>query len=194
MKNKTLRTAVSVAVALLLALPLQAQAASGQHGMKTVDAFTNWTEPPPPIGPSLACPGPDCGLRAQGKTLFLGPGIHGTEEYDLYAGPDPAHPGSLEYHGTAVFHVTKSPCGTGTFKERVTDGRADYTRFDPRTQTTPFHNNWSIIPGSGTGQLVGIRGSGTDDLNDASFTVGGLTGDQAANKGVHRGTLICRLR
>jgi hypothetical protein len=196
MTKRTPRTALALAAtALLLPVPLQAHAASsGRHGMKTVNAYTNWTEPVPALLPSTACPGPDCGFRTQGTTTFNGPGIFGTEDYVLYGGlPDPAHPGALEYHGTAVFHVTKSKCGTGTFTERVTDGVAYYSRFDAATQTTPYHNNWSIVPGSGTGQLVGITGSGTDDVDDATLTLAGATGDPEANKGVHNGTLTCRL-
>lgn len=178
---------------LIVSLTALTGAQARPRGFMTVSAHTNWTEPAPLLLPSLACPGPDCGFQTHGKTLFIGPGIYATEEYSLYGAlPDPAHPGALEYHGTAVFHVTRSACGTGTFTERVTDGTYYLSKIDPATRTVPTHNTWTIIPGSGTGQLVGITGTGTDDVPDASFTVAGLTGDPTANKGVHNGTLTCR--
>jgi hypothetical protein len=159
-----------------------------------VNAYTNFTEPNPVWSPSLACPGPDCGLEAQFTTALNGPGVYGIEYATLYTGiPDPAHPGVLDYHGTAVFHVTKSQCGVGTFTESITDGTADLRKTNPATLMFPDHNTWTIIPGSGTGQLAGITGTGTDDGSDASLTVAGNTGDPTANKGVHYGTLTCRL-
>lgn len=193
MRNRTRRAGVAViAAGLLLGFPLQAQAKTSSHGFKTVSAYTNYTEPVPSVTVSPACPGPDCGLKISGTTYFNGPGIYGTEDYLMYGGaPDPAHPGASEYHGTAVFHVTSSRCGTGTFTENLTDGTAWFSKIDPATQTFPGHNTWTIIPGSGTGQLVGITGTGTDETADGTFTVAGETGEPS--KGVHDGTLTCRL-
>ncbi len=196
MRNTTHRAGVVlVASAILLALPLQAQASPGAKRFTTVDIHTNFTEAAPVLLPSTACPGPDCGFQAHDTTLFIGPDVYATEEYSLYGAlPDPAHPGALEYHGTAVVHVTKSPCGTGTFTQTITNGTYYVSRIDPVTQTVPTHDTWTIDAGSGTGQLVGLSGTGTDDVPDASLTLAGVTGDPTANKGTHDGKLTCRLR
>lgn len=185
-------------LALLSCLAVSLMALTGAQattrGFMTVSAHTNFTEPGEIITPSPSCPGPDCPLKTQGTTAYNGPEIYGTEDYTIYGGlPDPAHPGAFEFHGTAVVHVTKSRCGTGTFVERLTDGTFDPSKIDPRTQTIPVHDTWTIVAGSGTGQLAGIQGAGTDTTADATFTVAGVTGDPNANKGVHEGTLTCRV-
>jgi hypothetical protein len=194
MKNATRRVGVAIAAAgLLVSLPLEAQAKSGSGRVRTVSAYTNFVDSAAVFSPSLACPGPDCGLEAHYITALNGPGVYGYEEATLFGFPDPAHPGVLAYHGTAVFHVTKSLCGTGTFTEIVTEGTLDYSNIDPSTQTVPAHDTWTIISGSGTGQLVGIEGTGTDDADTEDFTVDELLNPNGGSRGVHDGTLTCRL-
>jgi len=185
MPNTTRRVGIAIiAAGLLLGMPLQAQAKAGTGPVKTVSAYTNLTEPPGTFTLSLACPGPDCGwVKAEYNTELHGPAISGWEEVTLYTLPDPAHPGALQYHGTAVFHVTESPCGIGTFTESVTNGTAYVSNIDP-DRTLRANNDWTIISGSGTGQLEGIEGTGTD--------VADLDAD-GEGRGVHDGTLTCRL-
>lgn len=185
MPNTARRVGIAIiAAGLLLGMPLQVQAKAGSGRVRTVSALTNFTEPPGTFTLSPDCPGPECGLKGQYITTLNGPAIFGYEEATLYTYPDPAQPGAVIYHGTAVFHVTKSPCGTGTFEEIVTNGTADHSRISPDTRTVPVKNDWTIISGSGTGQLVGIEGSGTDEADIYP---------NGRGEGVHYGELTCRL-
>jgi len=166
-----------------------------KRAVGTVSAYSIFTEKAPPGRLSTACPGTYCGwYTASDTTLFIGPAIFATEDYTLYGFPDSSKPWVLNYHGTAVFHVTSSPCGTGDFTANITDGTADFTTINPSTQRVHVQNNWTIVSGSGTGELAGIEGSGTHALEDGSFTVAGLSGDPETNRGVMDGTLTCRLR
>jgi len=192
-KRSIAMTAAPLVVGLIAGIG-PAQAKSGSGRVKTVSAYTNFVDSKADASPSLACPGPDCGLEVQYTTALNGPSVYGYEEATLFGGPDPLHPGVLAYHGTAVFHVTKSLCGTGTFTEVITEGTVDYSKIDPSTQTTPAHDTWTIISGSGTGQLVGIEGTGTDVGELQDFTVEELLNHNGGNPGVHYGTLTCRVR
>lgn len=75
----------------------------------------------------------------------------------------------------------------------ITDGYADFSRIDPSTQTVPAHDTWTIVSGSGTGQLVGIEGTGTDDADLEDFTVDEQLNPNGGTRGVHDGTLTCRV-
>ena len=186
MPNTARRVGVAIiAAGLLLGMPLQVQAKAGSRGVGTVSAFTNFTEPPGKITLSPNCPGPECGMRGEYRTQLNGPAIYGYEISNLYTFPDPGGSGAVFYHGTAVFYVDKSPCGKGTFEEIISNGTADYSRIGPNTRAVPIKNDWTIVPGSGTGQLRGIEGSGTDEADIA------LDG---SGEGRHYGTLTCHLR
>lgn len=194
MRTRAFTACVTVIAVGLLLVPMRAaSASSGTHTLRTHTTYTEAGDAPG----VAACPGPECGwLETQGTTAYNGGepnGITGTEKYTLYALPDPRHPGVIVYHGTTVVDVRRSPCGTGGFTEIITHGTTDLTKIDPHTHTIPDHDTWTIKPGSGTGQLVGIRGTGTDLTADGTLTVAGATGDPTASRGVHDGTLTCHL-
>ncbi len=108
-----------------------------------------------------------CDLVYEGTVFYQGDFV-GTGHYTLYF--QPGLDGKAHYTGQTVFAGSVSHCGKGGMTIRYYDGTAD-----PITRTS--RDRWSIVPGSGTGGLRGISGSGIDVIREnLPSTDGTVTG------------------
>jgi len=158
MKDTTRRVGVAViATALLVATAYGASAANSRSAVVVqisgrIDATVD-----PVINPRCAEQGytlsgtPEDGHGAIYKGTLDGVGGFCNQAKPPLVEPDGLGLLSYEEH---TFVGTVQGCGTGTFKYTV-DGVAH--PFDADPETIPADEDWRIVDGSGTGDLVGIR-------------------------------------
>lgn len=139
-----------------------------------------------------------CRLLVTGSAQWTGT-LQGGASYVLDAWFDTTAPGRLLYESTGdqgnhFVDVTVEGCGRGGFLMEEWDGRVDIAppaNYDLTTNRGEGFNKWRVRPGSGTGQLVGLTGSGVNNwtYHDARHPV------QYGNygEGIFTGTVTCRV-
>lgn len=187
------RTAQLLAAGLALAPLTGSAAASTQHPARwiTITEHSVFEEPPSTSG-SCAQPGPTCLVDVSGPTHWHGD-IEGDSDYLLHAYVDPSTPTDLSFNGPNTFRRTTyiRGCGRGSFVAYNDHGHEHLAQPDASTQSFSGENDWTIVPGSGTGQLRGISGHGHDVFTDASASPGAATGAQPAYTGRSGGQITC---
>lgn len=98
---------------------------------------------------------------------FDGVGDFCNKVSDPLVEPDPL---GVDYHEEHTFVGTVHGCGTGTFKYSL-DGVGH--PYDPDKRYIPADEYWSIVEGTGTGDLAGIR-------SGLNYRTGGVTTDGIA--------------
>ncbi|MEY2569031.1 MAG: hypothetical protein QOE35_3560 [Actinomycetota bacterium] len=168
--------------------------------MKTVDVHSNYDEPAPETN-GVRCPGittgkVDCRLHDSGDAYFTGT-FEGTAHFELESivlTTDERTTGGKSYYegdGNQFDDVVVAGCGHGAFHMDESDGYIDFNHYDPVTNSAPGYNKWSIRPGSGTGDLVGLAGEGE---NHWTFYLNGYlptAGPRDGGKGLFTGSVTC---
>ena len=156
--------ALTAGVGLLVApaaigVPAFAATASAHGRSARFTTFTEHSTFDEPASASAPCaqPSPTCVVHVTGPTHWHG-GISGDSTYDLYAYVDPADPTDLSFSGPNAFRVSTyvRGCGRGSFVAYNDHGHEHLARPDVATQSFSGENDWTIVPGSGTGQLSAL--------------------------------------
>lgn len=121
-----------------------------------------------------------CDFKFNGIGRFSG-SLTTVVEYFGYGHGDPARARS---EGESWDRHTGSlkGCGEGSFLMHQTEIIGHFDTFDPVTHTYRVTLKWVIVPGSGTGDFTGARGSGTGQ---------GRADLQFANTGTYSGSVTC---
>lgn len=158
MKDTTRRGGVGIiATALLVATAYGASAANNRSAVVVkisgrVDATADPVTNPRCAGQGYMLSGtPEDGHGAIYKGTLDGGGAFCTKAKPPLVKPDGS---GVLYYEEHTFVGTVRGCGTGTFRYTV-DGVAH--PFDADQERIPGDEDWRIVDGSGTGDLVGIR-------------------------------------
>ncbi len=168
MKDTTRRVGVGIiATALLVATAHGASAANNRSAVVVkisgrVDATAD-----PVLNPRCAGQGYPLSGTAIYKGTLDGVGAFCTKAKPPLVEPDGS---GVLYYEEHTFVGTVQGCGTGTFRYTV-DGVA--RPFDANQEYIPGDEDWRIVDGSGTGDLVGIR-------SGVNHRTGGVNVDQTA--------------
>lgn len=166
-----------VASLVALAGVVGAQAASAQTRSPLVTVHIDSIgHDDAPYSTSVDCPNPtvlsQCGASGDGYSHLLTGNLLGIGRYHALATVDPSHPGDANFDGSLTFMGEIVGCGWGTFRATF-HGTDHWTNpnINPTAgggPTAPLgvganeDANWTLVPGSGTDDLRGLRsGSGT---------------------------------
>ena len=171
---------MGLAAVAALGLALPAAAAEGQHPRSVSSHFDDkgWLL----FTPQSCSPSQTglCTVSGQGMVDYSGD-LTGFSEYHATGWFDPAIQGA-RFKVWETFTGSIAGCGTGSVRWYA-EGQLPGSGFDPTTMTAPFSQTWRFLPGTATGELVGITGSGT-----ASGPMNLLTRE---NHGTMQGSITC---
>jgi len=174
-------TAVAAGTVVLTTAPAGAAARVHQRATE-VHAFNSDDQGIQPDGLSCSISA-GCRGRVVGRTVWTGD-IRGTATYVLNFTPNPD--GTLSYDGLESITGTVLDCGGGQFDLRITRGVYDPKRnLDSPGEPIKDQDNWQVAAGSGTRDLVGISGRGTEIITE--FNNGKTKADL-------RGLVACKQR
>ncbi len=198
----------AAAVAAGLALPSAAHAdpAAPATPMRTVQVNAPYEDFTRPTIDGARCFGfaanqADCRMVTFGSARWTGT-LRGEATYTLDTWFDLDHPGRLLYEGFGTqgnhfVDVYIEGCGRGGFQMEEWDGFVDYAPpadYDPVTDSGPGFNRWRVQPGSGTGELGGLRGEGVNNWSVHQGPGYPLGGQTTYGNGVFTGTFTCRAK
>jgi len=130
----------------------------------TVHAFNADDQGIQPDGLSCSVAAGGCRGRVVGRTVWTGD-FKGTATYVLNF--TPRADGTLSYDGVETITGAVLDCGSGRFDLRITNGVYDPKKtVDSRGAPIKDQDNWQIAAGSGTEDLAGISGRGTEIITE----------------------------
>jgi len=203
MNTRTLFIAIAIAGTGAVASPAGAHTSdpTSQPVTKTVDVVAPYQDVTNPGLEGLRCDHfsanePRCRILSNGTARWTGT-LRGEASFVLDLWPDESLPGQFFYEGFGdqgnhFVDVEIEGCGRGGFQMEEWDGRvalsppADY---NVATNKGAGFNRWRVRPGSGTGQLVGLTGSGVNNWTYHSAYSPVQYGNYG--EGVFTGTLTC---
>jgi hypothetical protein len=166
---------------LVLGVPAHADPTPETHTVHFSSPFTDPGTRPTGLGSCAAANPMVCDMRYGGTAAFTG-ALTTFVDYYGFMHYDPVN---HVVEGEGWDHHTGSlqGCGEGSFVLHQTEERGDPTTADPATGTFRLTLKWEILPGSGTGDFQGARGSGT---------AWGDFHPDLSNTGTYTGTITCR--
>lgn len=115
----------------------------------------------------------------RGSSHVYGDNMHGDVDYTLWGSPNPA--GYFDFHTVEVFTGFVADCGTGSMTYDVVGTS------DPRQSN--LEGTWTIVPGSGTDGLAGVKSGGGHLEGTTGPTV--TSPDPTTNSGTITGSVSC---